>query len=372
MARRTDDNFRVLGPYRDGSRFKIIVVDKGTRKPRNFTTEDEARRVMATLVPAQGPVAKRPTKTIREALKEYETYMLEHKGNKLNSVDQTLRKLRRFFPDVNVELTLLDASTCSWLYDVLRKSKRKPQKRPKEGEQLPPAKPISVDYHRNILAETKTFLEWCIKKTWIESNPLADVGGVGRRNHGKEQLRISEARKWIARAMEQARRGETGAIAAMMTLLMGMRCSEIISRVVRDVDDEGRLLWIPDSKTEKGKRTLQIPEPLRPFLTALCEGKESEELIFGAHERGWPRAWVQRICREVGVKVVTAHGQRGLHSTLALEEGVTPHAVADALGHESFATTAQSYATPESVGNARSNRVQRRLGVEQVVAEVVA
>jgi hypothetical protein len=32
-----------------------------------------------------------------------------------------------------------------------------------------------------------------------------------------------------------------------------MRATEIVSRVVRDLDDEGRLLWIPDSKTEAGQ-----------------------------------------------------------------------------------------------------------------------
>jgi len=60
------------------------------------------------------------------------------------------------------------------------------------------------------------------------------------------------------------------------------------------------------------------------------------------HDRGWPRAWVQRICEE-GVMKVTAHGNRGLHGTLSIEAGVTPRAVADALGHESFKqTTARS------------------------------
>jgi hypothetical protein len=32
-------------------------------------------------------------------------------------------------------------------------------------------------------------------KGWIVRNPLDGVEGVGRRRHGKEQLRIDEARK---------------------------------------------------------------------------------------------------------------------------------------------------------------------------------
>lgn len=218
-----------------------------------------------------------------------------------------------------------------------------------------------MDFHRNALAEARTFLKWCVKKKWLPQNPLEGVEGVGRRRHGKEQLRIDEARKWLAKATELANQGHDGAVAAMMTLLMGMRCSEVISRIVRDVDDNGTLLWIPDSKTEKGKRTLRVPEMLRPYLRDLAEGKQPGDLLFGLHDRSWPRNWVQRICDEAKVPVVTAHGQRGLHSTLAVEAGETSRAVADALGHESFTTTARSYARPEAVENARQVRALRVL-----------
>lgn len=78
------------------------------------------------------------------------------------------------------------------------------------------------------------------------------------------QLRIDEARRWQVKAIGFADQGEEGAVAAMMSLVMGMRASEIISRVVRDLDDEGRLLWIPETKTEAGKRTLPVPEFLQP------------------------------------------------------------------------------------------------------------
>jgi integrase len=118
-----------------------------------------------------------------------------------------------------------------------------------------------------------------------------------------------------------------------MTLVMGLRAGEVVSRVVRDLDDGGQLFWIPDSKTEAGKRTLQVPEVLRPYLLALAEGKKSDELLFGYHDRNWPRKWVARICKAAGVPRVTAHGMRGLHGTLAVETGRSAHAVAAALGH---------------------------------------
>ena len=65
----------------------------------------------------------------------------------------------------------------------------------------------------------------------------------------------------------------------------------------------------------------------------------------------------ERICDAAGVPKVTAHGMRGLHSTLAVENGVSAHVVAASLGHESSATTIQSYVKAEAVAGAQQRRV---------------
>jgi integrase len=175
------------------------------------------------------------------------------------------------------------------------------------------------------------------------------VKGVGKRRHRKEQLRIDAAWKWAGKALELADDGEEGAVAALLALMMGMRASEIVSRVVRDLDDNGRLLVIPDAKTPAGVRTLEVPELLRPYLLEQAEGRKPEELLFGYHYRDW----VRRICTAAKVPVVTAHGMRGLHSTIAVQRGMTGHVVAGALGHESETTTFQSYVDPEAAARAR-------------------
>jgi integrase len=146
-------------------------------------------------------------------------------------------------------------------------------------------------------------------------------------------------------------------VAAMMSLLMGMRATEIISRIVRDLDDEGRLLWIPETKTEAGKRTLPVPEVLQPYLRRIGEGKGPTDSLFRQHWRDWPREWVQRICKAAKVPEVTAHGMRGLHGTLAVERGATTHVVAQALGHESETTSRESYISREAITGADQRRV---------------
>ena len=114
----------------------------------------------------------------------------------------------------------------------------------------------------------------------------------------------------------------------------------------------------PDAKTEAGKRTLQVPEVLQPYLKGLAEGKTPQEKLFGDHWRDWVRKWVKRICVEARVPKVTAHGMRGLHSTLAWSTALSAHVVAaSSLGHESFSTTVQSYAKPEAMAGRSQRRV---------------
>ena len=59
--------------------------------------------------------------------------------------------------------------------------------------------------------------------------------------------------------------------------------------------------------------------------------------------------------------VVGAQSMRGLHATLAVKAGITSHAVASALGHTSFSTTARSYANPEAVAGAKQQRAMAAL-----------
>jgi hypothetical protein len=87
-----------------------------------------------------------------EAISQYELYMREHKGNKLNSAATTASRLRAFFPDLTVAVGLLEAGECAGYYEDLTKRKSRT------------GRPMSVDTHRNMLAEARTFLEWCVGK----------------------------------------------------------------------------------------------------------------------------------------------------------------------------------------------------------------
>ncbi len=190
--------------------------------------------------------------------------------------------LRSFFGDATaLELDVLSEAKCRRYYAAMRER-------------------YAVDSHRNALAETKTFLRWCVRQRWIPTNYAEEIEGVGRRAKGKAQLTIDEARRWRKKALELART-ETGAVAALCSLLLGLRASEIVGLCVRDVDDEGRILWVRESKTDAGRRRVEVPEELRGHLVRLAEWRAGDELILGRHWRDWPRLWVHEICDQAGV-----------------------------------------------------------------------
>ena len=341
MARRRRGE-RVLGPWehKRGGRlvgWRVVHVDEeGKRTPDYFKTKKKAEAYAAIL---RAKLSKEDT--VAGALDRYEEYMLHTKENRRNSFNTSKSRIRAFFSDDQL-----------LLYTVTLPKFKEAYKR-RRGEVK------AVDTHRNELAETKTFVKWCYSKGLVTKalvDGLDQVKGVGRRKKGKKQLRVDEARKWLNKALELAD-SEPGAVAAMCCFLLAIRTSEVVLRVARDVDDGGRLLWIPDSKTEAGKRFLEVPEVLRPYLQQLAEGKKSNELLFGKHWRDWPCDWVKHICVAAKVPVVTAHGMRGTHSTLAVGAGTSAHMVAASLGHTSSKVTEQSYTKQHATDLAKQKRV---------------
>jgi hypothetical protein len=205
-----------------------------------------------------------------------------------------------------------------------------------------------------------------VKKGWIAKNPLEDITGTGQRNRGKKQLRIDEARKLVDVCLRSANEGDEAAVGVMTAFLLGLRVSEVTDRVVRDLDDNGRLLWIEFGKTRRSKRTLEVPALLRPYLLALAKGRPSEAQLISRtispitgqrRDRFWFARHVERLCKEAGVPVVCTQSLRGLHASVATEAGATSHVVASALGHSSPAVTQAHYIDGAIARRVRNERV---------------
>lgn len=333
---------RVHGPYPHRNRWRLVLkAPDGKQRYLTFATEQEATQAKRSLV------KEHDSRTVDEAVTAYLAHLRET-GVKATTVKTHWYRLRAFFALGTIEtnsggpLGQLTPERAQAFYDALRKT-------------------TAVDTHRNCLTLAKAFGVYCVKQGWLRENPLASIEPMGRRKRGKEQLRVSEARTFIATCRRLGDQGDAGAIAAMTSLLLGLRGGEVVDRVVRDLDDDGRLLWIPVAKTEAGRRTLEVPAMLRPYLLGLAKGKQPTDRLFTEKDRHWLLYHVRRVCRLAGLPAITAHSLRGLHSTLATEHGATGHIVASALGHTSYTTTQKHYVQPGTV-----ERVARRRVLELV------
>ena len=344
---------RVYGPYKARNGYRMVVVDGNARKSIVVPTIADVEKLRTDLEKA---LLERGDRPVSEALAEYRDFLLRVRG--AVTARHITRAIERFLGG-NRSLGSVTPARAAAMYEA-------ETRRVIDGK----GRPVATDSHRTVLSQCKRFYAWAVEQGYTPHNPFAGVKPIGKPKVGKTQLRIDEARRFVSLAVEKAQQGNTAATAALMALMLGMRASEVLGRIVRDLDDGGRVLWITRGKTDNARRRLEVPEVLRPLLLRMTDGKSPEALLFGpspsGHGRPLTDAWlwghVQKLCDEAGVPRVSTHSLRGLHSTLALEAGATASAVAAALGHGSFQITAKHYAAPGTVERMRSKAVEQTLG----------
>lgn len=353
MGRQAEPGARVLGPYKHGRGWRCVVVREGGKDFSEVVeTEEDAGRLKRIL---ERQLEKENVERLSAALETYKAYMVQ-KGNKPSSVTSATDWLTAILVDLDVPATITPAQAKK-LYEDMRE-------RPTRL-----GRPYSVAGLRNALNAAKTFGRWQVKRGAWRGNPFEKLEVLGKINKGKDQLRIDEARRWLAVAEPAAAEGDVGAMAALCCFLLGMRASEVVDRVVRDLDDGGRVLWIDRGKTDNAKRRLTVPERLRPHLLRQAEGEQPIDRLLPGVDRYAVRRHVHRLCRLAGVPLVCAHSMRGLLATLAVEGGAVLAQVADGLGHSSPAVTLMHYAKP---GSAQAGATKRGMEVMDRPLDFVA
>lgn len=309
---------RIYGPYPHRNKWRVVVVrSDGERITGSYSSAAAAQKAIDDVR------EKTDSRTVSGAVDEY-VHHLRALGRKAGTIDTIKYRLRGMLRTNEREASLRSLTPASAKALFARR-----------------ALELAGETQHGELATASAFASWCVSSGWLKADPFASLTPTKPRRTGKPQLRIDEARRWLDAALAE---NSDESLAAALTMLMGLRASEVTNRAVRDVDDGARVLWIDRAKTRAGNRSMEIPSVLRPALAALIAGRAGGEPLWRAEnrDRHWVYRHVRRLCRAAGVPVVSPHGMRGTFASIASRTQSTED-VARSLGHAGPGVTRRHY-----------------------------
>ena len=329
----------VYGPYPNGDKWRLVVLTSdGRRKAKVVDSFEQAQAIKQTLAASLLDEAKLP---IAMAVEEF-VAAKRKQGLKPLSVRVWADRLALLPQDVALaELTPADAQA---LYDAWTGA-------------------VAVATHRARLRFARGFFAWAIERGYVTRNPFAAVKPIGKPRRGKLQPRVDEARKLYAELFRAAWAGESRAGCLIVQILQGARSSEVWGLHVRDLEADGTRLQVAadGGKTANATRTLEIDVPaLRDLLRHFSQGKQPGDYLFErtcalGSTNTMLHKYLRHVCDRLKIPRVCPHALRGLHATLAVQQGVSSRVVAGVLGHGSDEITRRHYIAPgaENTGVAR-------------------
>lgn len=340
---------RVLGPYQEGSKWRIIVVDSaGGRRSLSAPTQRQAQAIAKREKKAQSsPVRRVLTSWCEARVREGKTHE--------NTAAEQLDRVQRLLGDaVELPITALNDRQAQALY--LAHHERVSDRT---------GKPLAAATHRFDLLLARFAWTWANREGYTASNPWDTVKPVGRPRKGKLQLRPSEAAQLTEQCYQEGAQGEDKAIGVLCCLEIGLRASEALALTKRDLDRG--ILFVEGTKTASARRRIELPPELRHQLELLGVARPEGPLIAGT--RHDLHAFCKAICSRAGVPRVGPHALRGTHASLATLGGASVQAVARVLGHARARVTSQHYVSAEAEQVARVERVRANLHRDGIVPE---
>ena len=335
---------KVLGPYRNGDKWRLVIKEGDARKSVVYDTEAEALTVRENLLTA---LEDRSQRTIGDAVADY-LVAKRQKGCQEHSVRCVQSRLLGFLPG-DEPLSAMNESHAESLYHAATEK-------------------AAVATHHKSLREAKAFFAFCVRQKYVSVNPFLNVQPIGKAKAGKPQLRRDEAKKLSDLLINCAENGETPALGLLVQVLLGLRSAEVLKLRKRDLDCNGTVLVIEGTKTRNARRTLALESPIvRDLLARRVANLAPDTLIFAPEGREQPLATdhlyksLAKYCERAGVPIVCPHSLRGLHGSLAVQAGASSAYVAQALGHANDAITRKHYITASALDSARSVKVAAAL-----------
>lgn len=339
---------RVLGPYREGELWRIVVVNElGHRRSVTVDSEREAHRLVAR------EREKIEGHTVAWAIGAW-VAARERSGVILpnTAAHQAARARAMLTPLLDRPLASVTVGQAQDAYD------RHATRPALHG------RPLAAASNRFDLGLARTMWRWAVKRGHCASNVWVDVEPIGRPRKGKAQLTGKEAGRLIAQAHSEALLWQHPlAVATLCCLLIGVRSSEALSITASDLD--GQHVRINGTKSPSARRRLRMPELLREHLERLAaQATTPEERLF-PYDRKQLYFYEVLLCRRTGVPRVTPHGLRATWATLSVDGGDSVEAVSRALGHSNLAVTLGHYVSRDAANNAKIAGFERAVIVPE-------
>ena len=223
-----------------------------------------------------------------------------------------------------------------------------------QGELL--KKGYSQTYLRTVNNQLSCIFNYAAKYYDLPRNPCAQAGSIGK---GK----ADEMSFWTQTEFEQfidCVKDKPLSYYGFLTLYWtGCRIGELLALTLEDFNPVEKTLRInksyqrikgrdviTDPKTQKGKRTISLPdflvEELQEYVGKLY-GLTLQPRIFPTTKAYYEHEMIRGV-ELSGVKKIRIHDLRHSHASLLISKlGAQPNLVADRLGHEKIQTTLSTY-----------------------------
>ena len=223
-----------------------------------------------------------------------------------------------------------------------------------QGELL--KKGYSQTYLRTVNNQLSCIFNYAAKYYDLPRNPCAQAGSIGK---GK----ADEMSFWTQTEFEQfidCVKDKPLSYYGFLTLYWtGCRIGELLALTLEDFNPVEKTLRInksyqrikgrdviTDPKTQKGKRTISLPdflvEELQEYVGKLY-GMTLQDRMFQTTKPYYEHEMIRGV-ELSGVKKIRIHDLRHSHASLLISKlGAQPNLVADRLGHEKIQTTLSTY-----------------------------
>lgn len=204
-----------------------------------------------------------------------------------------------------------------------------------------------------------TMFNFAIKYYGLIRNPATLAGSMGKRKP-KEEMHFLTLEEFSRLREALLANGELiPATAFSFLFLTGCRKGEMLALTVSDLDLKegtvainktytrlGKKDIITTPKTEKSIRTISMPLSLVQIMQDFIHGLggiSSKQRLFDCVSADTLRTILHRYTDMVSLPKIRIHDLRHSHASLLIEQGISPIAIADRLGHESVQTTLNIY-----------------------------